>query len=214
VPFARPEAESRPANRSNEGKVDPQGRLWLGTMESNLNPDGSERAMSGRSGALYCIDGRGSSIRVVDDVGLSNTLAWADGGRTLYFGDSLTDEIGRYRLDAAEPRVIRREAFQVDHPAGVCDGSAIDAQGGLWNARFGAGIVGRFTPEGRVDRTIGLPCTNPTSCCFAGDDLRTLYVTSARFGLTAEQLATNPTEGALIALAVDIPGAAIPPFSD
>lgn len=214
TPFVRPEAESRPQNRSNEGKVDPKGRLWLGTMESNLSPDGSERAMARSNGALYCIDARGSTVMVVDGVGVSNTLAWPDHGNTMYFGDSLTNEISRYLLGPSGPGVILKEVFQKDRPAGFCDGSAIDVEGGLWNARFGAGVVVRFAPDGRVDRTITLPCTNPTSCCFGGRDLSTLFVTSARFGLTTEQLAANSLEGALTAINVGVVGAAVPPFAD
>lgn len=214
TPFARPEAGFRPKNRSNEGKVDPKGRLWLGTMESNLTSDGLGRAMDHSSGALYCIDARGESVMVVDGVGVSNTLAWPDGENTMYFGDSLTNEISRYLLDPSSLGVIRKESFQEDRPAGFCDGSAIDVEGGLWNARFGAGVIVRFAPDGRVDRTITLPCTNPTSCCFGGADLSKLFVTSARFGLKAEQLATNPNEGALIAINVGVAGAAVPPFAD
>src|SRR4029078_13047893 len=78
----------RRSNRANEGKVDPLGRLWVGTMQNNINPDGSRKEMNAASGALYRIAGDGSFARVLDGIGLSNTLAWADGGRIMYFGDT------------------------------------------------------------------------------------------------------------------------------
>ena len=86
-------------------------------------------------------------------------------------------------------------------------------EGYLWNARFGGGCVIRFAPDGSVDARIDLPVTNPTSCCFGGDDLRTLYVTSARFGLTEAELAANSDEGALVALATDVEGLPVNRFA-
>ena len=103
-------------------------------------------------------------------------------------------------------RLGPRRLFSDEKLPGFCDGSAIDTEGCLWNARFGGGCVVRFAPDGRVDRTVELPVSNPTSCCFGGGDLRTLYVTSARFGLSPEQLARNPHEGALLALHTGIAG--------
>jgi sugar lactone lactonase YvrE len=90
--FCRPEAD-RPDNRTNEGKCDELGRFWVGTMQNNLNPDGSGREMTRNTGALYCVRPDGSSRREVDDVGLSNTLAWTADGGTLYFGDTLANLI-------------------------------------------------------------------------------------------------------------------------
>ena len=195
----------RPANRVNEGKVDPSGRLWIGTMQDNLNPDGSERTITAATGALYRIEDDGSFARVLDGIGLSNTLAWVDDGRTMYFGDSGANRIRRYRLDS-HGDVTATEEFHAAPPAGVCDGSAIDAEGYLWNARFAAGRLVRFAPDGRVDCEIGLPVSNPTSCCFGGSDLRSLFVTSARFAVPAERLSANPREGALVVLRTAVTG--------
>ena len=189
----------RPDNRANEGKVDPLGRLWVGTMQNNLNPDSSRKEMTAATGALYRIAGDGSFVRVLDGIGLSNTLAWADGGRTMYFGDTKANRIKRYRLDGAGD-VTATEDFHSAMPAGHGDGSAIDAEGYLWNARFGGGRLVRFAPDGAVDAEIPLPVTNPTSCAFGGADLRTLFVTSARAALT------GPGEGAVVMLRMSVPG--------
>jgi sugar lactone lactonase YvrE len=203
--FCRPDAE-RPDNRSNEGKCDSSGRFWLGTMQSNLNPDGSGCDITASTGALYCVHPDGRFTREVDHLGLSNTLAWSADGRTLHFGDTLANCIFAFDCDPETGRLANRRVFSDAPLPGACDGSAIDAEGYLWNARFGGGCLVRFAPDGRVDRTVPLPVTNPTSCCFGGADLRTLYVTSARFGLSERQLADNPHEGALLALRTDLPG--------
>lgn len=206
TPFLAPEAD-RPANRGNEAKCDAAGRLWLGTMQSNLEPDGSPRQMTANTGALYRILPDGRFTRELDGIGLSNTLAWTNGGRTLIFADTLANLLWAFTVDP-DGRLSERRLFSDEKLPGFCDGSAIDAEGCLWNARFGGGCVVRFAPDGRVDRVVELPVSNPTSCCFGGDDLRTLYVTSARFGLNPERLAKNPREGALLALAAGVAGTA------
>lgn len=202
--FCRPDAE-RPDNRSNEAKCGPSGDFWLGTMDNNLHPDGSPRAMTGNTGALYRVLADGSFTREVDGVGLSNTLAWTDHGRTLLFADTLTGVISAFVV-REDGRLGERRVFSDEELPGHCDGSAIDSRGFLWNARFSGSCLIRFAPDGRVDRRLELPVTNPTCCCFGGPDLATLYVTSARFSLDDDQLRRNPHEGAVLAIAVDVPG--------
>jgi sugar lactone lactonase YvrE len=204
TPFAAPEAD-RPANRGNEVKCDAAGRLWLGTMQSNLEPDGSPREMTANTGALYRVLPDGSFSREVDGVGLSNTLAWTDAGRTLIFGDTLANTLWKYAV-FEDGRLGDRRLFSDEKLPGFCDGSAIDAAGFLWNARFAGSCLVRFAPSGRLDRIVELPVSNPTSCCFGGNDLRTLFVTSARFGLSPEALAANPREGALLAVDAGVAG--------
>ena len=200
----------RPDNRTNEAKCAPDGSFWVGTMQNNLHPDGSGKAMTGTTGALYRVRHDGGITREVDEVGLSNTLAWTDGGKTLLFADTATGIIRAFEVKA-DGRLGAASVFNDGTSAGVklpgyCDGSAIDAEGFLWNARFAGGRLIRFAPDGTVERTIDLPVTNPTSCCFGGPDLTTLYVTSARHGLDAAALAKNPNEGAVLAIETGIRG--------
>lgn len=204
APFCQLEPD-RPANRCNEGAVDPAGRLWVGTMQNNLEADGSPRDINRATGALYRIERSGAVERVLDGIGLSNTLAWSPDGGTMLFGDTLTNRIRRYQLDV-DGRIVHAACFHDLPLPGACDGSALDVDGYLWNARFGAGRLLRFAPDGRVDCEIPLPVTNPTSCCFGGPDLTTLFVTSARFGLSAAQIDANPHEGALLQLTTDVAG--------
>ncbi|MCX7381042.1 MAG: SMP-30/gluconolactonase/LRE family protein [Alphaproteobacteria bacterium] len=195
----------RSDNRCNEGGVDPAGRLWFGTMQDNLTPTAEPKPIAAATGALYRFDPGGVCTRMLDGVGLSNTLAWSPDGGLMYFGDTLENRIRTYRLDP-DGGIVDSADFHVAGLAGACDGSTLDAEGYLWNARFGAGCLIRFAPDGSVDARIDLPVTNPTSCCFGGSDLRTLYVTSARFGLSDAALAANPQEGALVVLSTDIQG--------
>jgi sugar lactone lactonase YvrE len=203
-PFCRPDAD-RPNNRSNEAKCGPTGDFWLGTMNNNLHADGSPREMTGKTGGLYRVLPDGSFTREVDQVGLANTLAWTDDSRTLLFADTLTDVISAFAIQG-DGRLGARRVFSDEKLPGHCDGSAIDSQDYLWNARFAGSCLIRFAPDGRVDRKLDLPVTNPTCCCFGGPNLKTLYVTSARFGLSPEQLNRNPAEGAVLALTVDVSG--------
>jgi sugar lactone lactonase YvrE len=205
APFVKLEPD-RPENRTNDAKCDARGDFWVGTMQNNLNEDGSDKPMTGAFGALYRVRPDGEFTREVDGVGLSNTLAWTDDGRTLLFGDTGSNVILAYPVrddgGLGRPWVFR----DAEGLPGYCDGSAIDAEGFLWNARFAGGCLVRLAPDGSLERKLELPVTNPTSCCFGGPDLKTLYVTSAAHGLRPEALVHRPHEGALLTVAVDVPG--------
>lgn len=194
-------------NRLNEGKCDPQGRFWVGSMQTNLNPDGSGRDMDRNSGALFRIDGSyGVSRQSEHEFGITNTLAWSPDHRTLYFGDTIRNVIFAYDFDPDDGVVGARSVLIEGYARGLPDGSAIDADGCLWNARFGGGVVIRVTPDGHIDRKIEVPVTNPTSCAFAGADKRLLVVTSATFTLSTSQLEANPVEGSVLVAEADISG--------
>ena len=209
--FLAPEPE-RPTNRFNDAGVDPAGRLWFSTMQNNITEDGGGTPVTEATGALYRLDPDGSCHRVLDGIGLPNTLAWSPDGATMHFGDTMTNTIRRYVLDP-DGNIRDAEDWHGTPPDGGCDGSALDEHGYLWNARFGAGCLIRFAPDGSVDTRVDLPVTNPTSCCFGGQDLRTLYVTSARFGLSEAALSANPQEGAVLALDVGVAGRAANRFA-
>ena len=194
-------------NRLNEGKCDPQGRFWTGSMQTNLNPDGSGRAMDRNSGALFRIDPDGTVSPHTEHVfGISNTLAWSPDGRTFYFGDSVRNVIFAYDWHADDGAISNPRVHLEGFERGAPDGSAIDEHGCLWNARFGGSCLVRITPGGEIDRIVELPVTNPTSCTFGGPDRKQLFVTSAQFTLSDHQLAANPMEGAVLCAAVDTPG--------
>lgn len=188
-------------NRANEARCDAHGRLWVATMQNNLGPDGEGIPVTCASGALHSLDGGGLAQSWVSGVGIGNTLAWSPDGRTLYFADSLANRIDAWTFDVERGALRDRRPF-VDGGPGEPDGSAVDAEGCLWNARWGAGRLIRYRPDGRVEREVPLPVRQPSSCVFGGPELRTLYITSARIGLAQ----AAPVDGALLALDVDVPG--------
>ena len=187
----------------NECRCDPQGRLWLGTMCNNLRHDGAPIPIDRSSGTLFCVEADGSARRMLEGIGISNTLCWSPEGDRLYFADTMKEAIWVFPYTEDGPQLGRRRVFAEGGP-GHPDGSAMDEDGCLWNARWGGGRIIRFTPDGRVDREIILPVAQPSSCAFGGADRKTLYITSARQEL--EGLAPDSLDGALFAVAVDVAG--------
>jgi sugar lactone lactonase YvrE len=189
-PFAR--VERGFDNRLNDGRVDPRGRFWVGTMDNQLH-----RA----NGALYRVDPNGRVHRMLDGVIVSNGIAFAPDGRTLYFTDTRRHTMWRFDLDLDDGTLSNRRVF-ADHSASGDrpDGACVDADGCLWTAFFAGRRVVRHRPDGTIDLVVPMPVTNPTCVCFGGNDWRTLYVSSATKFLTAEQRAAEPLAGSLFAI--------------
>ncbi len=196
-----------PGNRLNEGVVGPDGAFWVGTMQNNINPDGSPSDITEDSGRLYRVDADGSVARLSDDTfGITNTLVWTDDGR-LITADTTKNALYSYACDADAARLSNRTIFLKDHPRGLPDGSTKDEEGLIWNCRVvGGSSLIRITSDGEIRQTVELPCSWPTSCTFGGPDFDTLYVTSARFTMDESHLEANPHEGGLFAVDVGIKG--------
>lgn len=166
-------------NRPNEARCDPAGRLWLGSMQNNLDAHGGDVPLERRSGGVFRIDADAHVTALLGGQGIVNTLLWPDNGEALLVADSLDGVIYRYPIDSLGALGERR-VWAAEHPRGVPDGSAMDAEGYVWNARWGGNCIIRFAPDGSVDRVIEVPLSQPTSCVFGGPDRTTLFVTSAR----------------------------------
>ncbi len=179
--------------RLNDGRCDAQGRFWVGSMDNQLHRP---------VGSFYCVDADGGVQRQFGDVIVSNTVAFS-----LYFSDTRRFTTWQCDLDAGTGTLGPRRIFQ-DHTATRVrpDGACVDAEGFVWNAHFAAGRVVRYAPDGREDRVIMLPVTNPTCVCLGGPDLRTLYVTTARKFLDRATLRREPLAGAVLAIEVAVPG--------
>ena len=196
-----------PDNRLNEGRVAPDGSFWVGTMQDNIGDDGSPKEMNRDSGAYYRIAPDGAVKRLTPRIyGITNTMVWLPDGRFVA-ADTTKNALYAFDYRPADQSISNRRYFSVGFPRGFPDGSCRDAEGYLWNCRVAGGAcLARFAPDGRVDRVVELPCTWPTSCTFGGLGLTTLFVTSARFTMTAEHLEKHPQEGGLFALDVGIAG--------
>lgn len=174
--------EGWPAVRLNDGRADPRGRLWVGSMRNNVGADGTAGQCGGTDGVLFRIDADGAVTEWKRGVGISNTLAWSPDGTRFYFADSLANRICVYGYDAATGAIGGERTFFEGFARGVPDGSAMDSDGYLWNCRYGGGCIVRVAPDGEIDCVIEMPCSNITSCTFGGADYRTLYVTTASSG--------------------------------
>lgn len=197
--------------RLNDGHCDHAGRLWVGSMPDNLLEQPHVTTDAEATGRIWAIDA--SDVRSYDaSLGCPNAICWSPDGATFYVADSCDGWLYAYRFDCDTGTLSDRRAFFRGESLGVPDGAAVDTDGYIWNARWGAGVVIRISPEGELDRVVPVPTLRPTACCFGDHDLRTLYLTSARYGLDSKTLSDDSEAGGLFALRVDVPGMALPTF--
>ena len=191
--------------RFNDGACDRRGRFWTGTMARNLTD---------KVGHLFRIDPDLSVHRMRDGIILSNGIAWSPDQRTMYHCDSGARVVRAYDFDVeaggiANPRVFADLA--AGH--GLPDGCTVDAEGHLWLALVEAGVLLRFAPSGAIVATVPLPVSRPTSVVFGGSDLRTLFVTTMRDGLSAAAQDAEPAAGQVFALRPGVAGLPEPRFA-
>ena len=191
-------------HRFNDAKCDPAGRLWVGSMnEEDASP----------TGALYRFDDRGLHV-AEDNIAISNGLAWSPDGTTLYFADTRQRRIRAYDFDQTAGLLAnRRDLVAVDGETAFPDGSAVDADGCVWNAQWDGARVVRYAPDGHVARVVPLPVSRPTSVCFGGADMTTLFVTSAACDLSEARLRRQPLAGHVFAIATAVRGTPVSFFA-
>lgn len=204
VELARPEPDW-PRHRLNDGGVAPDGTYLVGSMPNNVGPTGELVPASGTTGSLYRVGLDGTSERVDAGFAVPNTCVVSPDAATFYCGDSGANLIYAYTFDP-NGGIGAKRVFTRGFGRGVPDGSAVDADGYVWNGRFSGGCLVRFAPDGTVDAVIELPVSNVTHCAFGGDDGRLLYATSAR--LLAPD--NEPFAGGLFELRTRVRG--VPPY--
>lgn len=197
MPLARPEGEPH-GNRFNDGKCDRAGRFFAGTMDD---------AEAECRGSLFRLDPDRSLHRIRGDVFISNGLGWSSDDRVMYFTDSPRRIIWAYDYDIATGRPANERVFaRIPDDQGYPDGLCVDAMDHVWSAHWDGARITRWRPDGTVERVVHLPVPRPTSCCFGGPHLETLYVTSARTGLDEAALAASPLSGGIFALEPGVRG--------
>lgn len=200
------EAPYDPAHhRFNDGRADARGRFWAGSMNEKRDATTAK---------LYRLDPDLRLTAVIDDITVSNGLAFSPDGRTLYHTSTPTQTVHAYDFDAtagaiANRRVLKRFTAEGEFP----DGAAVDRDGCYWSALYRGGKVVRISPQGALLAEYALPAQCPTMCAFGGPDLKTLYVTSARQRRDPEELARLPQSGGIFAMRVDTPGLPEPRFA-
>jgi sugar lactone lactonase YvrE len=195
--------EERETNRFNDAKVDRSGRLFAGTM------DDEEQAASG---AFYRIDRNLACTRVDDGFRVTNGPAFSPDGKVMYANDSALQVTYRYDLTPDGTPLNRHEFARFNEGEGYPDGMTVDAEGCLWIAFWDGWCLRRLSPNGERLSELRLPVQRPTSCTFGGGDLDRLFITSARIGLTENDLASQPSAGGLFMTQVGVGGVPDQPF--
>ena len=179
-----------PGNRFNDGKCDPAGRFWAGTLPLDNAPE---------KASLYCLDTDLTVRTMLTGVSNSNGLAWSQDGATMYYIDTPTLQVAAFDYDLASGAISnRRVAINIPTELGFPDGMCIDAEGMLWIGVWGSEEVSRWDPvSGRRVGGVRVPATQVTSCCFGGAELDELYITTASMALDEAALADQPLAGGL-----------------
>jgi sugar lactone lactonase YvrE len=186
--------------RFNDGKADRAGRFWTGTLD---------RKLASAIGRLYRVSPKFEVTPLDRGFTISNGIGWSPDDRTMYFTDTPSRRIYRYDFDRACGEIANRRVFvEVEDGHGGPDGMTVDAEGGVWSAQFDRWCINRYTPDGKLERSVRLPVQRPTSCMFGGADLATLYVTSASMDLAPQAHA-----GGLFALDPGVRGLPEPRFA-
>lgn len=189
----------KPNNRPNDGKCDPLGRLWIGTMDLDLKE---------KAAGLYRMDSERKVTPMLSDLTLANGLAWDESKSVFYFIDTMAGVVFSFSYDLERGDIANQKiVIEFDKQFGLPDGMCIDQEGMLWVAGFGGGNIMRFDPQnGKLLERITVPAPNTTSICFAGQNLNELVITTANLLLTDEQRRDFPKSGQLFKYTCDTPG--------
>lgn len=188
-----------PHNRCNDGKCDPAGRFWIGTMHLDCNRG---------EGSLYCIDQPFHITQVLKNLTIANGMGWSPDGQHMYFIDSDDRNVKRFTFNKNGCELLDEKIIlQFKNTHELPDGMCVDAEGMLWIAFWGGKRVGRYNPgNGMQLAQIEVPASQVTSCCFGGKDLTTIFITTARRGLSKTEIVKYPLSGSLFSCKTDVSG--------
>lgn len=213
--------------RANDGKCDAQGRFWVGTVDETR---------SRKNAALFCIDPGGAGATQVvckisphSGISTANGLAFSPDSRTLYWADTPSHTVWAWDFDPLTADMSAQRVFARFNPkpegwqptpgapdnggyGGRPDGAAVDAQGNYWVAMYEGQRVCQFAPDGTLLASLATPCMCPTMVCLGGEDLKTLYVTSAGLNRSAAEQAAYPLSGCVLSTRVDAAGLSVNVF--
>lgn len=201
TPILAVEAD-KPDNRFNDGKCDPQGRFWFGSISQEPH-----------QANLYRYDPDGSLHLMETELTISNGLGWSPDGTTFYLTDSKPHKIYAYDFDAATGSIAnRRTLIDLSDAEFEPDGMTIDAEGYLWSAMWNGWCVIRFDPNGKEVLRVQLPVQRPTNCTFGGSQLTELYITTASVGLSQQEIEQGFAAGDLFCVQTDVVGMTVYSF--
>jgi sugar lactone lactonase YvrE len=195
----------KPNNRSNDGKCDALGRLWIGTMHEEAK---------GTEGSLYSFDGK-NLVKKLSDRKVSNGICWSKDNKTMYYIDSFDYNIKSYDYDLVNGNISNeRVVVEISESGFTPDGMTIDEEGMLWVAMWGGCCVNRYNPfTGELIGKVQVDAPHVTSCAFGGSSMTQLFITTARGGLDEAQLKKHPDSGSLFIADVAVKGLEMNSFS-
>ena len=196
--IADPESDI-PGNRFNDGKCDPAGRFWAGTMSKGEGKG---------TGSLYCLNNDLSVSKKLDGVSISNGIVWSLDNRFMYYIDTPANEVWGFDYEAETGNISnKRIVVTIPEGEGFPDGMAIDSEGMIWVTLWNGWKVSRWNPEtGEKLGEIKVPAAQVTACAFGGEGLDELYITTASIGLSGEELGKQPDAGGLFSVKIDVKG--------
>jgi xylono-1,5-lactonase len=195
--------QHNPDVRFNDGAVDPRGRFFAGTMQWDGRP---------ALGKLFRLDPDRTITQWEKDIFITNGMGWSPDQRTFYLVDTFAPILYAYDYEIETGDIHNRRDFVVFEEGEYPDGMTIDSEGGFWIAMWSAGKVIRLDPSGKHIGEIRLPVTHPTSCCFGGPDLKTLFITTSQLPLSEKEKAEQPLAGRIFVLETDTTGQVEPRF--
>ncbi|WP_207493479.1 SMP-30/gluconolactonase/LRE family protein [Aridibaculum aurantiacum] len=187
--------------RFNDGKCDPAGRFWVGTMHLETKPGVAK---------LYMLDHDLSVHSKLEGLSISNGITWSSDGRKMFFIDTPTKEVVMFDYDITSGNISNKKVVvTIPGDSGLPDGMTIDAEDKLWVALYGGGAICRFDPiSGEMLQKVEVPAPKTTSCAFGGPDLKTLFITTATDGMDKEDLEKYPLSGSLFSVETEVAGVA------
>jgi L-arabinonolactonase len=197
-----------PDNRMNDGRCDPHGRFWCGSMRDPQDPKVVAASLYRLGADLAC-------TKMLDGLITANGLAFSPDGRTLYLSDSnvAVQTIWAFDFDVERGTIRNRRVFATTHELpGRPDGGCCDEEAFYWSAIVDGGLIARFAPDGRIERTIRTPVRSPSMMAFGGERLDVLYITSIRRGGAAKEWPDQPLAGSLFACEPGVRGLREPRF--
>lgn len=180
----------KPWNRFNDGKCDPNGNLWVGSMHYEQNQ---------KLASVYKVEESGATTKMIDSVTISNGIVWTKDAKTMYYIDTPTGQIVAYDFDKETSTISnKRVAVEVSEEEGLPDGMAIDENDMLWVGMWNGNAVAKFNPKtGKLISKIEVPAHNVTSCAFGGENLDILYITTSSLDMTDEEKEKYPNAGSI-----------------
>ena len=199
-----PDAIDQSGMRLNDGRCDSRGRLWIGSVALDSSPG---------TGSLWRFDPDGRITLLEKGFHVANGLGWSPDEKRFYLADSNTQTVYVYDCDIAAGTLSNKRPFvTIAQERGKPDGIAVDQSGHVWVTLWDGWSLARYAPDGSLDRVVPLPVPRPASITFGGDDLKTLFVTTARVRLSAQQIADAPLSGSILSLPVQVGGLPVHEF--